>query len=151
MFQKTAKAATNAGNSPENVPKNSQNNNKRRRKFSRKCSIITQIQQQTPGIFREMFHNYAKALTRVTRSLRNSRWKSPRTSNLSEFPLRIAFARYALSASAGRRAEPKATDKPSEEEKSKNLCDKTRLLTISTQSLGDFSTKTKRGLMEQHS
>ncbi len=28
----------------------------------------------------------------------------PRTSNLSEFPLRVAFARYALSASAGRRA-----------------------------------------------
>ena len=30
----------------------------------------------------------------------------PRTSNLSEFPLRIAFARYALSAKAGRRANP---------------------------------------------
>ncbi|RFD80299.1 hypothetical protein AXE77_02055 [Gardnerella vaginalis] len=50
-----------------------------------------------------------------------------------------------------RTSEPKATDKSSEEEKSKNLCDKMRLLTISTQSLGDFSTKTKRGLMEQHS
>ena len=48
----------------------------------------------------------------------------PRTSNLSEFPLRVAFARYALSASAGRRAEPQATDKSSEEEKSKNLGDR---------------------------
>ncbi|MFP1715475.1 hypothetical protein ACLD5O_04940 [Gardnerella leopoldii] len=45
------------------------------------------------------------------------------TSNLSEFPLRVAFARYALSAQAGRRAEPQAADSPSEEEKSKNLCD----------------------------
>ncbi|WP_254597203.1 hypothetical protein [Gardnerella swidsinskii] len=46
------------------------------------------------------------------------------TSNLSEFPLRVTFARYALSASAGRRAEPQAADSPSEEEKSKNLCDR---------------------------
>ena len=46
------------------------------------------------------------------------------TSNLSEFPLRVAFARYALSAPAGRRAEPQAADSPSEEEKSKNLCDR---------------------------
>ncbi len=30
--------------------------------------------------------------------------KAPRAFNLSEFPLRVAFARYALSASAGRRA-----------------------------------------------
>ena len=48
-----------------------------------------------------------------------------------------------------RTSEPQATDKSSEEEKSKNLCDKTRLLTISTQSLGDFSTSTKRGLRKQ--
>ncbi|WP_250309588.1 hypothetical protein [Gardnerella sp. Marseille-Q2328] len=34
----------------------------------------------------------------------------PRTSNLSEFPLRVAFARYALSAKAGRRANPGEKD-----------------------------------------
>ena len=69
-----------------------------------------------------------------------------RAFNLSKLTLRITFARYALSAKAGRRAEPQAADSPSEEEKSKNLCDKTRLLMVSTQSLGDFSTSTKRGL-----
>ncbi|WP_421777823.1 hypothetical protein [Gardnerella sp. KA00747] len=52
-----------------------------------------------------MFQKMAKTLARIaTRSLTKLALKVPRTSNLSEFPLRIAFARYALSASAGRRA-----------------------------------------------
>ena len=70
-----------------------------------------------------MFHNYANSATNagektpanVTKNHQNARadcdalatklaLEVPRTSNLSEFPLRVAFARYALSASAGRRA-----------------------------------------------
>ena len=34
-----------------------------KRKFSGKCSIITQIQQQTPGIIRQMFQKTAKTAT----------------------------------------------------------------------------------------
>ena len=56
MFQKTAKAATNAGNSPENVPKNSQS-----------------------------AHAGNALATKLALEV-------PRTSNLSEFPLRVAFA-----------------------------------------------------------
>ena len=69
-----------------------------------------------------MFHNYANSATNtgdypanVPQIGQNARadcdalatklaLEVPRTSNLSEFPLRVAFARYALSASAGRRA-----------------------------------------------
>ncbi|WP_250309597.1 hypothetical protein [Gardnerella sp. Marseille-Q2328] len=52
-----------------------------------------------------MFQTPAKTLARIaTRSLTKLALEVPRTSNLSEFPLRVAFARYALSASAGRRA-----------------------------------------------
>ena len=50
-----------------------------------------------------MFHNNAKTLARyalATKLALEVHW----TSNLSEFPLRVAFARYALSAKAGRRA-----------------------------------------------
>ena len=64
--------------------------------------------------------------------------KAHRAFNLSKLTLRIAFARYALSAKAGRRAEPKAADKPSEEEKSKNLCDEARLLKIKHAEFGGF-------------
>ena len=63
MFHKTTKTATNAGDYPANVPKKGHCSNKLRRKNSRKCSTITQIQQQTPGIFRQMFHNYANSAT----------------------------------------------------------------------------------------
>ena len=39
---------------------------------------VTLQQQQTPGIFRQMFQKTTKTLARIaTRSLRNSRWKSP--------------------------------------------------------------------------
>ncbi len=68
-----------------------------------------------------MFHKLAKTTTNagdypanVPKNGQNARADNalatklalevPRTSNLSEFPLRVAFARYALSASAGRRA-----------------------------------------------
>ena len=69
-----------------------------------------------------MFHNYANSTTNtgdypanVPKNGQNARadcdalatklaLEVPRTSNLSEFPLRVAFARYALSAKAGRRA-----------------------------------------------
>nr|PMC51236.1 hypothetical protein CJ211_04235 [Gardnerella vaginalis]PMC53704.1 hypothetical protein CJ210_01615 [Gardnerella vaginalis] len=44
------------------------------------------------------------ALARVTRSLTKLALEVHWTSNLSEFPLRVAFARYALSAKAGRSA-----------------------------------------------
>ena len=71
-----------------------------------------------------MFHNYANSATNagvfpanVPKNSQKARadcdalatklaLEVPRTSNLSEFPLRIAFARYALSAKAGRRANP---------------------------------------------
>ena len=43
-------------------------------------------------------------LARLTRSLTKLALEVHWTSNLSEFPLRVAFARYALSAKAGRRA-----------------------------------------------
>ena len=75
MLQKTTKTTTNAGDypanvpqlrkfsnkrrrkTPANVPKNGQNSNKTRRKNSRKCSTITQIQQQTPEKkLPQMFH-----------------------------------------------------------------------------------------------
>ena len=42
--------------------------------------------------------------SRYKRSLTKLALEVHWTSNLSEFPLRVAFARYALSASAGRRA-----------------------------------------------
>ena len=63
MFHKTTKTATNAGDYPANVPKKGHCSNKRRRKNSRKCSTITQIQQQTPGIFRQMFQKTTKTTT----------------------------------------------------------------------------------------
>ena len=43
-------------------------------------------------------------LARITRSLTKLALEVHWTSNLSEFPLRVAFARYALCAQAGRRA-----------------------------------------------
>ena len=57
MFHNYANSATNAREkTPANVPQNHQNNNKRRR-LSRKCSTITQIQQQTPEKkLPQMFH-----------------------------------------------------------------------------------------------
>ena len=64
MFQKRATAATNSGEkTPANVPKKGHCSNKLRRKNSRKCSTITQIQQQTPGIFRQMFQKTTKTTT----------------------------------------------------------------------------------------
>ena len=63
MFHKTTKTATNAGDYPANVPKKGHCSNKLRRKNSRKCSTITQIQQQTPGIFRQMFQKTTKTTT----------------------------------------------------------------------------------------
>ena len=44
------------------------------------------------------------ALAQIMRSLTKLALEVHRTSNLSEFPLRVAFARYALCAQAGRRA-----------------------------------------------
>ena len=110
MFHKTTKTATNAGDYPANVPKKGHCSNKLRRKNSRKCSTITQIQQQTPGIFRQMFQKTTKTTTNagektpanVPKNHQNARALcaryetrvgSPRTSNLSELPLRVAFAR----------------------------------------------------------
>ena len=63
MFQKTTKTTTNAGDYPANVPKKGHCSNKLRRKNSRKCSKKGPLQQQTPGIFRRMFHNYANSAT----------------------------------------------------------------------------------------
>ncbi|WP_165846078.1 hypothetical protein [Gardnerella vaginalis] len=60
MFHKNAKTTTNAGDFPANVPKNHQNSNIFRRKNSGKCSTST-----------------LKLARIATRSLRNSRWKSP--------------------------------------------------------------------------
>ena len=64
-YAQSAKAGrrANAGEkTPANVPQNHQNNNKCR-KFSRKCSTKPPKQQQTLGIYRQMFHKTTKTTT----------------------------------------------------------------------------------------
>ena len=87
MFPKPAKTTTNAGEkTPANVSKKRQNDNKRRRKNSRKC-----------------FPNQPTLALQVLAAelARKVHW----TFRLSKLTLRVAFARYALCAKAGRRAE----------------------------------------------
>ena len=71
-------------NFPGNVPQNHQNDNKLQ-EFSGKCS------------------KKRLKLARVTRSLTKLALEVPRTSNLSEFPLRVAFARAMLRSSRSSR------------------------------------------------
>ena len=86
MFHNYANSATNAGNYPANVPKNSQNSNKCRR-LSGKCSTITQIQQQTPGIFRQM-------LQKTTKTTTNAGEKTPANVPKNHQNARALCARY---------------------------------------------------------
>ena len=87
MFHKTTKTTTNAGDYPANVPKKGHCSNKLRRKNSRKCSTITQIQQQTPGIFRQM-------LQKTTKTTTNAGEKTPANVPKNHQNARALCARY---------------------------------------------------------
>ena len=76
-----------------------------------------------PGIFRQMFHKMAETTTNAGEIKQRSHYKRSLTKlalkahcafNLSEFPLRVAFARYAPSAQARRRAARKSDNLPPE-------------------------------------
>ena len=93
MFQKRATAATNSGEkTPANVPQLRKFSNKRR-EFSGKCSKKPPKQQQMPEKkLPQMFLKTTKTLALYALATKLA-LEAPRTSNLSELPLRVAFAR----------------------------------------------------------